>query len=1010
MALSRRLSAILVADMVGFSALSQRDEPEAVRLALAYQEFLRTLLPGAHGREIKTMGDGMLVEFDSALEATQCAIDLQRELTARNRDGRAPGLQVRVGIHVGDVLHRERDVYGDTVNIAARIEPLAEGAGVAISGAVFDQVSTKIPFRCTRLEHAFLKNIDTPLAVYALDLPWHAPPAARLTPFTDRLTEKEAIGRAVTEAARGRGGLIGIAGESGIGKTRLAEEAIAQAERAGFRILRARGFENVLSGSYGHWVEIAGAVLRGAPDPLVYKLCDQCAREVTGLLPELSDRVGPLPPAPVLPSGEARLRFFGGVGRFVQNIARQGPVLLLFDDLQWADVGSVQLLGYLAPQLTTLPALAVLTYRDAELDPNGPVRGLLLELRLHGHLKEIPLARFDAEKTRELLDAALGTPRLAGDLAEPVLEKTGGNPLFVEEVVRSLVEEGHLARTETGWDRAPGLRVEIPSTVREVIHRRVARIGPAAEHVLAVASVLGNEFDFATLQQVSGIEAETLLPLVEAALRTRLLHEREVAPGRSSFRLEDEHVREVLYSSLSLTRRRQLHARAAETLERLLGARATERSGEIARHYLLGDRIARSVELFTRAADRARELFSFDEAMAAYAQAAELFDRALAGGEELGSLRGLGVRIFQGRGDVEFDSGRYEAAAASYRRAGEILDPEDHAARARNFRFLVATAEAQNDYPGVLRVLDEADRELAAEQADPKPEGWRATWLELAVARFNAYYWLSDTGRREELLAKIRPIVERSGRPDELARLHSMLGSHGFRRDNTITDESFRHYRDGWAFAEQARTSRGLPAEGEEYSFERGFVAYWHGDFAEARLRLAKALAFAESRHHARLISRALTYSMLLARRTGDVAETARLIPLARKAAEDAGLPEYGAMALANQAWVDWRNGDDRQVGARGERALETWRGLPERYMVDWLALWPMIAVARARGESDRALRLAGELLTTTQEPPPRRLRELVETALRREKEGDRVAADAAIDRAIEVARATGYL
>ncbi len=1010
MALPRRLSAILIADMVGFSALSQRDESQALRLALAYQELLRTLLPSAHGREVKTMGDGILVEFDSALEATQCAIELQRELNTRHRDGRSPGLQVRVGIHVGDVIHREQDVFGDTVNIAARIEPLAEAAGVAISGAVFDQVSTKIPFRCTRLEHAFLKNIDTPLAVYAVDLPWHAPPAARLTPFTDRLAERAVLGEAVTEAARGHGSLVAIAGESGIGKTRLAEEAILQAERAGFRILRARGFENVLSGSYAHWAEIAGAVLRGAPDPLVYKLCDRCASEVVALLPELSDRVGTPPPAPSLPAGEARLRFFGGVGRFLQNIAREGPVLLLFDDLQWADPGSVQLLGYLASRLTELPVLVVLTYRDTELDPEGPVRGLLLDLRLHGQLKEIPLGRFDVEKTRALLDAALGTSQLSAGLTEPVLDKTGGNPLFVEEVVRSLVEEGHLARTDSGWDRTPGLRVEIPSTVREVVHRRVARIGPEAENVLAVASVLGNEFDFATLQQVSEVPEQTLLPLVESALRTRLLHEREVAPGRSSFRLADEHVREVLYSSLSLTRRRQLHALAGETLERLLGAHATEHSAEIARHYLLGDRRSRSIEFFTRAGDRARELFSFDEASASYRQAAELVDLAAAEGEDLGSLRAWGPRIFEGQGDVEFDSGRYDAASASYRRSVDLTDPGDHSARARRLCFVVWTAQARNDYPAALRVLEEADRELGAVEVDPKPDEWRSTWLKVEVARFNAYYWLSDTGRREEVLARIRPVVERAGRPDELAQLHSMLGSHGFRRDNTVTDETLRHYREGWAYAEKARAARTLPAIGWGGEFERGFVAYWHGDFTEARSRLDKAMAYAEARHHTQMISRAITYSMLVARRTGDVAETARLVPLARRAAEQAGLPEYGAMALANQAWVNWRTGNGGQVEALGEKALETWRGLPERYMVDWLALWPLIAVAHASGERDRALDLAAQLLATTQEPPPPRLRECVDSALRSAKGGERGAADAAIRRAIAVAREFGFL
>ena len=996
--------------MVGFSSISQHDEPLALRLALEYQQCLRARLPAAHGREVKTMGDGILVEFDSALEATQCAIELQQELMARNRDGRAPGLQVRVGIHVGDVLHRENDVFGDTVNIAARIEPLAEAAGVAISGAVFDQVGAKIPFGCTRLEHAFLKNIDTPMAVYSLELPWHAPPAARVTPFTDRVRESELLGRAVTEAARGRGSIVAISGESGIGKTRLAEEAILQAERRGFRVLRARGFEDVVSGSYAHWAAIVGALLRDAPSPLLYKLCDRCAREVLTLLPELADRLGPIPAAPPLPPGPARLQLFGGIARFLQNAAREGPLVLLLDDLQWADAGSLQLLEHVAPELNGLPVLVLATYRDVELDPAGPIRRSLLDLRLHGYLREVTLARFDGEKTQVLLGAVLGTPDLGKELTGALLEKTGGNPLFVEEVVRSLVEEGHLTRTDAGWHRAPDLRVEMPSTVREVVHRRVARLGREAEGALAAAAVLGTEFDFLTLQEVCGVGAEQLLPLVESALRARLLCEREVAPGRSAYRLGDEHIREVLYSSLSLARRQQYHRRAGETLERVLGNRAAERSSEIARHFRLGDRPVNAAEFFLRAGDRARRISALDEAAAAYRDAAAALDDALARAEEAKPLRELELRLFEALGDVEYDTGKPEEAAVSYRRAVSAADPADHLARARNLRNLEWTFQIRNDYPEALRQLDLAEHELAGVAAEPKPDAWWSLWLEIQAARFQVYYWLSDTARREEVIARVRPAVERRGRPADLALLHALLAGHGFRRDHTITDETLGHYRTSWAYEEEARLAEGrAPIEGAG-EFTRGFAAYWHGDFAEARPHLAKGLEYAKRQHHAEAISRGTTYSMLLARRTRDVEETERLIPAAEAAAEQARLPEYRAMALANRAWVSWRRGDVVGVDAPGERALEIWRGLPERYMVDWLALWPMIAAAHSRGQLERAVDLARGLLQPTQEPLPARLRTLVDAAVQAATHGDVATASSSIGRAVDVAQEEGYL
>jgi adenylate cyclase len=167
----RRLGAIMFTDMVGYTALSQANESLALKLLESHRSLIRPLFTKHNGREIKTIGDAFLVEFESALQATECAVELQQALHEREEHSPERVL-VRVGIHVGDVVHREGDVYGDAVNIASRIYPLASGGEICISAQVYDQVRNKIPFRFVKLEPKELKNVAVPIDVYKLELPW----------------------------------------------------------------------------------------------------------------------------------------------------------------------------------------------------------------------------------------------------------------------------------------------------------------------------------------------------------------------------------------------------------------------------------------------------------------------------------------------------------------------------------------------------------------------------------------------------------------------------------------------------------------------------------------------------------------------------------------------------------------------------------------------------------------------------------------------------------------------
>src|SRR5213083_2525350 len=176
----RKLAAIMFTDMVGYSAMAQRHDQLALALLEEHRRLLREIFPRFHGTEIKTIGDAFLVEFHSALEAAQCAIEIQRALAKRNHD--VPGdrrIEIKIGIHIGDVVHREGDVYGDGVNIASRIEPLAGAGGVCISMDVERQIRNALEARFEKLAATDLKNISVPMDLFRIVLPWERPsPAA----------------------------------------------------------------------------------------------------------------------------------------------------------------------------------------------------------------------------------------------------------------------------------------------------------------------------------------------------------------------------------------------------------------------------------------------------------------------------------------------------------------------------------------------------------------------------------------------------------------------------------------------------------------------------------------------------------------------------------------------------------------------------------------------------------------------------------------------------------------
>jgi class 3 adenylate cyclase/tetratricopeptide (TPR) repeat protein len=663
----------MLTDLVGYTSLTQRDEATALRLLEEHRQIVRPLLREHSGREVKTIGDAFLVEFANALDATRCAISIQRSMHERNAKGPREKVELRIGLHVGDVVEQNGDIYGDAVNLVSRVEPMAEPGGVCVSGPVHDQVRNKIELPFAPLGTPYLKNVEFPVPLFRVQLPWMVTSLATRTPWIDRPNEHRILREALERAAKGEGSAVLLIGESGVGKTRLAEEVIREAETAGFRVLRGRAFPGELATPYAQWAEMVRGFIQGAPPPLVYKVIGTSGGEVMRLAPELAGKVGAAGPIPnpTEDSEAGRARFYGAVTQFFLDLSKEAPLILLFDDLQWADLASLRLLEFALRPLPQHRLLILGTTQPTEGEEGNSVAETLRYLRKNEMLRTVLIRQWDAVSVGVMIGKIFGEEEVSEEFRTLIHARTGGNPYFVEEVLRSLVEEGAIYRNPGGgWDRKGVREIGIPKSVREVVKQRVSRLDEPTLSTLRVAAVLGTEFASELLRDVSGVEEEPLIEQLERLVRAGLLTESKTTTPFLSFAFSDARLREVLYSEVLSLRRVRYHRKAGEALERRAGNRREEFAVELAHHFQEGHDAAKAVEYALIAADRSAKVFGFESAETHYRTALRLLEEAPEDRARGRALDGLG-RVHYAWGRLEEAIPEWEAAVGLYESTGE---------------------------------------------------------------------------------------------------------------------------------------------------------------------------------------------------------------------------------------------------------------------------------------------------------------------------------------------------
>jgi tetratricopeptide (TPR) repeat protein len=478
----------------------------------------------------------------------------------------------------------------------------------------------------------------------------------REVPLIDRVEEMKLLKEAVDRTVQGEGGVVFLHGEAGIGKTRLARELRAYAHLRGMQVLYGRcpGLFRIDGvPPYVLWREVIRDYLENSNLEQLYRVVGFYPAEVAKVVPEISQKLKAIPQSfPISPEQEQN-RLFEAVSQFITNIAREAPLLVVLDDLQWTDPSSLLLMHYIARGLQKTRLLLLGAYRTTEVDAKHPLTSILAELKREALPQSVSLKRMSLNDTSEMIRQILEQDNVPPEFCQKLYEKTRGNPFFTAEVIESLKNEDLIYREEGRWKFKEVSTIEFPESVKNVVKTRLSMLDEECLNVLTIASFIGNDFTLEALGAVTGIERAKLLKLMDKLFKTGLIKER-VIRGEGICSFADVLVRGVVYQEVSPLTRRELHGAVACALEKIYAKTIDEHLSELASHFVESGDKDKALHYFLKAGEKAQSVYANKEAISYFQSALKLLEK----NEDALQERG---RVLETLGDIESTVGEYEA-------------------------------------------------------------------------------------------------------------------------------------------------------------------------------------------------------------------------------------------------------------------------------------------------------------------------------------------------------------
>jgi len=915
----------LLTDIVSSTELWELRPAEMAAAVREHESLIAAVIDASEGHLLKHRGEGdsTLSVFDRAIDAVNAAIDIQDRVES-HRDRLTLPIALRIALHTGEVEQRDRDYFGRALNRAARIRALAGGDDILCSRITADLVADSLPptVGLVDLGTRELRGLRRSEVVFRVRRDADAgerrsPERAELIPRADDdgETVPPRLAAAVSAASlvgrddewaclldswqRARGGerqVAFITGEPGIGKTRVAAEMAFAARREGAIVLYGRCDEG-LGVPFQPFVESLRAYVDSCSDVELSESLGRYSGELVRLVPELANRAIEL--APPLHSDPAteQYRLFDAVTSWLHEVSRRRPVLLVLDDLHNAADPTLLLLRHVASSERLGRVLVVATHRASELAEQKTMVRLLTDLR------SASAAAFVTHLELKGLDEAAVTALVGAagerDIDEPAKEfsrrlhaHTGGNPFFVNEILRNLVEAGLLGRTSEDAPHITMLDIQIPAAAREIVLRRVARLSGSAQQTLALGAVIGDEFELAVLEAVSGTDTDCCLEALEEAAAARLVT--ECALDRFSF--SHALVRGALYDDLTESRRVRLHQRVGDAIERIYASDIATHVAELAYHYASAEP-KKAVEYAIAAADAALETLAFEDAINVCERAQRSLDTVRGARDVVTKIDECDLLLRLGR--AEFRAGRSRARDTLQRSFAIARECDDHSRMADS--VLAANR-------GFFARMGSTDRQLveALEQAiDAQPSAHTAVFAELLAALASELEWAEDGDRRFALSDRALAMAREVGELRTLAHVLSW-------RQLTITApdtlvERIANCEELLTVAEKV----GDPAINFQAAWSRGPTAVESGDLVAVDEMVDLTSQLAEELRRPTFLWQASFMRAARAIVRGELAEAERLAAETLQLGERAG-QGVEAFLFYNEQMLEIRRWQDR--------------------------------------------------------------------------------------------------
>ena len=909
----------LFADISGFTTLSEQlDDPEALHGIIAPVIGRLAAIAERYGGFIaKYAGDALLVFFgapvaheDDAARALLVALDMHRDLPSILADlpAEAQGLELHIGVNTGRVIsgrfggeiRNDYSILGDAVILAQRLESVA-GPGTTLVGADTFEL-TKEQFELESVGELALKGKTRLTSAYRLVGTRELPSISGTvlgkasTPLIGRDAElgkiEQILGPLIQEH---RGGVISIVGEPGVGKSRLLLAVHERAAARGVRWYQARCL--TYGATLPYWPaidllrQVMGFMVEDPPDVIQSRIEARLAG-VPGALPYLARLLG-------LPAGDAVAdlepeAFRRGLHRafcdWVVSLSAQAPIILTVEDLHWADSASLALGAELAALGATHPVAVIVTTR-----PEGEERGIALT----GDLASLPRSHvrvdpFDASSTRLFLRSLLdGEP--PSRLVDLVAERTRGNPLFVEEIVRALREMGSLVfdgtrwRMSTEWDAG-----SVPDTIERVLAARIDLLPASTAGLLQTASVLGRVVRL-SLMTAMAAGTDDLDAELDRLTASGFL-DPTVDSGEDAVMFHHALVQEVAYGRILRRHRRDLHRRVVEVAEQLYGAE-DEVIDLLARHAYLGETGAQAIDYLTRAGDRSRRIFANDQAVLHFRHAAEVAESDPAQQGLAGRVAALRLAV----AELEDLMGEFDEASRLY----EEVRTSSGAVEA--WKGLASIARRRGDAEGALRQIDEAFSNESLVGLDLTP-----LWVERVIA-------LVSESRYFDAIEAAQTGLAATATPDTIASGHLLLQQARAETAIERTDEALTHAGQALRVFEANGDLRG------QASALRGLGGIHNdaGRHEDATRVLRRALPLAERIGSVEEIMACLVNLGVAELRIGELDAA---LAHSRRALEEAGRVGHTigeAIISVNLAEILLRRGDVEEASISGQRGID---------------------------------------------------------------------------------------